>query len=616
MIMTDQDHDGSHIKGLIINFIAMIPEGIPPKTYVFVLLGTTFLFFWASGVEAVRCGGDHTGVCSNETFAMIMAILLFIIAIVDAILWICCASCSPMIHTIGAMCLFGGWVLSVIWFTFSGPFTNGCATLESAGTGGANGYFAVWLCLLVSAAYLQATFERAGECCAKLVPTGTDGLIVGGLFIGSVVVLGQSLFDCAKTGSTCSGTAVWGMLTGLVSGIIALLMIFVRALDGMKKFVAIFLACWWFVAVATLTYNYKDYNPLFSDVGNGYISVWACAFISVVLTYSAWSGMEELPGMGVLADPKVYAGIVFVASFFEFWAAGALCGVNGSWTGIHLFAVIIGIVSFIVAAILVALYMFAQGAVKMVSPFISAFLVIWWVIAVVFCVFGSPFKSPCTADISTADSDANGYFTTWIACAASVMLLLETEKVKNMFNAGADRMGQDGAVNGALLFASAVCFIQAAYDCGSDGGCGAGQGWAITIGVISFVLACLVMFVSALAPFKKFIFGFLSIWWFIAVLTLTFPYNGWSATDYIYASLGNGFISVWVGMGVSCYLAATAFLGPMSMGAAGEADGNVGVEANASAGPATEPIGDTAVEGQVTVSAEEGGDEPAAENTV
>jgi len=592
----------------------MIPEGIPPKTYVFVLLATTFLFFWASGVAAVACGATASDLdmpsCSNQTFAMIMAVLMFIIAIVDAILWICCATCTPMIHTISAMCLFGGYVLSVVWFTFSGPFTSACG---SSSDGGANGYFAVWLCLLVSAAYLQATFERAGECCAKLVPTGNDAMVVGGIFMASVVVFGASIFACGHSHSGCSGTDVWGIITGLVSGCIALAMILVRALDGVKKFLAIFLACWWFVAVATLTYQYRHYSALYSSVGNGYVATWSCAFLSVIFTYSSWAGIEELPGMTVMNDPKVYAGIVFVASFFEFWAAGALCGIHGSCTGTHLFALIIGIVSAIVAAILVALYMFAPGATKMVSPFVSAFLVIWWIIAIVVCVFDSPFKTPCTS--GSGDSDANGYFTTWIACAASVMLLMETEKVKNMLNSGADKMGEDGAINGALLFASAVCFIQASYDCGSVGGtCGAGQGWAITVGVISFVLACLVLFVSSLAPFKKFIFAFLSLWWFIAVLTLTFPYNGWSSSDYMYASLGNGFISVWVAMAVSCYLAATAFLGPMSMGAAGEAEGNVGVEANASAGPATEPIGDSAVEGQVTVAEE--GDAPAAENTV
>jgi len=99
-----------------------------------------------------------------------------------------------------------------------------------------------------------------------------------------------------------------------------------------------------------------------------------------------------------------------------------------------------------------------------------------------------------------------------------------------------------------LLMASTLLIFQASWDCtDGDGSCTGMQGFAVAIGVISFVGSIMILFGGAVAEYKPHLGLFLIICWFTAVGTLTFTYKDESDSG-LYGQVSNGFFSCWIGL--------------------------------------------------------------------
>merc|ERR1739848_115162 len=127
-----------------------------------------------------------------------------------------CKSCGPehIIHTIMASVLFLWWVFGILVVTFKEPFRNACYSIVTTDDDvyvffTANGNFSTWIAAILATLHLQAVFLKAKELCAKLVPKGPDGVILGGLFIASLTEMVQAAYDCGS--DDCTSAEGWGV---------------------------------------------------------------------------------------------------------------------------------------------------------------------------------------------------------------------------------------------------------------------------------------------------------------------------------------------------------------------------------------------------------------------
>ena len=85
-----------------------------------------------------------------------------------------------------------------------------------------------------------------------------------GLILASIVVLVQSSVRCSKNcQGACTAVQAWAVACSVISIVLSVLYVGLL-LTQFVKYIALFLMCLWFCAVATLTYTYKDAT---SDLG-------------------------------------------------------------------------------------------------------------------------------------------------------------------------------------------------------------------------------------------------------------------------------------------------------------------------------------------------------------
>ena len=108
-----------------------------------------------------------------------------------------------------------------------------------------------------------------------------------------------------------------------------------------------------------------------------------------------------------------HLSLVLFASIVEVIAASSTC-INATCSGNHIFAIIVGCVSLLACALLYVLY---ERIGRMVSYVVGG-LCMWWLLAIIVCTFNGPFTA-----IDGAITNANGFFATWGAFLASIMLL-------------------------------------------------------------------------------------------------------------------------------------------------------------------------------------------------
>jgi len=530
------------------------------RVFCGVVLFSSFFEMWAGGIV-----WDYmdTAVNGETQFATFLGLASLVVCIIQMCLFFFMDGFAQKASPFVAGTLFILWICGIAVSTFKTPFKDSCGGASSTaviGSGTANGYFSTWLGVVASGVWFASAVPQVGEYAEKAKPTGEDGMYVAGLILSSLVVMVQGSYDCDNTSYAdgCSNGEGWAVSAGVMSAAIGLLVQFVPQIADFKRFIWIFVALIWFVSVAVLTYSYKDATAgdtgIFIHTGNGFFATWVSAFMSFYLVYESWAG-EKVQH----ADPRFYAGLIVIASFFEFWAAGALCGKLGddNCTDEYAFAVAWGLISCVLSIVMMVLYTTCPEAAKTVQPFSAGFFFIYWFVGVAVMNFKKPFHTPC--------SMPNGYFASWICLIAASLWITHVPQVQTMASSVTKMAsGADGHYILPLILSSFVVWVDAAYSCSNNSdGCTTANSWAISVGTISFIFFLIVYFAGAkIGDFKKYAYVFFVAWWFVAVVTLTFNYKGDSCKACgDYSNLGNGFVGTWASFFLALVLAYCGFTG-------------------------------------------------------
>ena len=458
------------------------------------------------------------------------------------------ASCHPAISIL----MFILWIAGVGVCTFDAPFKSACgggiiSGLSGTACSSANGYFACWICFGASYMYLMHAVPQV----KALADAHKGNDLILYLLLASITLMAQVITDVGEAEWT--GIYIWALCCSIFSTLGAILLL-LQAVRNYAKYINGVLGLMWFVAVATLTFLYKDrsWSGKYAAAGNGFFAIWISFFIAFVSAYASWvEGTAEAH----LQDPNVYIATLLVSSFYEMWSAGTICDAIGSdnckdelaW------ALAAGVISTFICLVM-TLCLLCGKNIRDAHPAVAILMALLWTAGVAVITFKAPFTNACVTmqGSSYVGSSANGYFATWISFAAAwryATLVIPQLQQQNI-------TPNDGLLS-SLLVASFVLLAQAAWT-GSDqdfkGNTGGTYIWAVCVGAISFFLG-LLMLVQSLRQHMKGISMFLAIWWFVATATLTFTYKD-STSLGIFAAAMNGFFAafslmyiVWLGQG-------------------------------------------------------------------
>jgi len=644
------------------------------KGFLWIIVAASFIEMWAAGTICDIVGSDN---CKDEIgYAVSLAVISLAISVIMTLLNFFMEP-PKILDMIVAPLLFGMWTFGILICTFYKPFTTMCNGHISVGNGEyvvvktANGYVGMWVCFLASGAYMLHSIEFLTKLLMKASPETADGALLAGCGAASTVAMAQAAYLCDndvtgygnyQTADGCDKAHTWVVIWCTLALIVCILMMAIGALDQFKKYITTVLCLGYILTVLPMCFVYKDNKwdetGIFSQAGNGFFALWAALLSSFGMAWCGWSGMEAAEAFG---HAGVFVPIIFVASFFEFWAAIVLCDkMNASdnygsgCTDEYAFAVVAGLLGMVLSLIQLVLRIFLKDLAAKTQLPIAASLWIWWMVSLAVVCFKHPFLSMCsekdTAEVTSLSQavtitagnytynsatwkydggDANGYIATWIAVFASTAMLMENETIHGMFTRIAAGSGSDGAYLSPLVMCSLVVMAQGAYDCDNrtdavgdgdgESGCTSYMGWAVASGLISAVLGIILMFVSALKDFAKFVYLFLAGWWFCTMGSLTFIYKDQHHSG-IYATANNGFFGCWGAFAISMLCCYVAWIDP-NFSLAGEPEqeggegGDVepksdtpGVEANPTAEGADAVDGDLADADGVTAEVPE--DEP------
>lgn len=278
-------------------------------------------------------------------------------------------------------------------------------------------------------------------------------------------------------------------------------------------------------------------------------------------------------------------GIIFVASFIEFWEAVALCikkddgqfgsdkDCNDEWA----WAVVAGLLGFLVATTCLIFNKFKPDLLDGAVGWIMYFL-LWaiWLCAVAVCTMDKPFapqgSTTTSTLLSTYGEAGNGYFATWIAFVFSTFLFFgHVTPVAAICSRIFGQLDDTKKLLFMILGASVLEMWHAARICDKSTDCAKMLAWSVSVGAMSTILVLIFLiamnFVAAVNNFVKYFAAFLALWWISAVCTLTMP-NSNSSTDCdsddpycvgVFLSVSNGFVGTWIAMLLSVALACMQF---------------------------------------------------------
>jgi len=171
--------------------------------------------------------------------------------------------------------LFLWWMAGVGATTF----TTSTAFFSFAGTL----YFSTWCAFIFSGFIMHSEWEQFRSAVANMRQMEASSRSTFYLLLASLVEAIAAAFVCGTPDATgtgagvCSGQEVYALIAGIVSLILclALLRVDSEKFGGADKFVGLFLALWWAVAMGYLTIA----GP-FIIAGNGFFATWAAFFAS------------------------------------------------------------------------------------------------------------------------------------------------------------------------------------------------------------------------------------------------------------------------------------------------------------------------------------------------
>lgn len=241
------------------------------------------------------------------------------------------------------------------------------------------------------------------------------------------------------------------------------------------------------------------------------------------------SGADVDKAKAVLFDNGGYPLLVLIASVVVLISASTRCNDANFCSDKYAFAVAAGVISTIVALLFLFLERKENLAPK-VRLGLTVFLFLWWVLVAGLTTFGNVLEAPFAIP-------GNGYFSAWGGLVVTLLMLSnEVGKVRESI----DRFSKVGRPLAVIMIASLVVMFAAVADC--DNACSGAEGYAITVGVISFFVSLARVFFESKMSHKAsmVVHVFLAVWWSVATLITTFG-NPFSA-------VGNGYFGTWAAL--------------------------------------------------------------------
>jgi len=251
-----------------------VTGGAPPE--ILVLFAASLVTLTAAAIDCteVGCGGlvRWAVVCSGGSLAACFAMLIYTLRGG----WI---TGGTLISRI-AVVLLVWWVLGTGCMTFASPFLRL-----------GNGYFASWAALV--AAYLFAV-KSTEALRSRVADMGSGGKEVGAIFLASVVLFAQAVWDCVGKG--CDGGRAWALTCSIASVVSTALVVFSPKMQDHFRWIVLGLLLWWCAGVVVMTFH----RP-YVRTGNGYFACWvACGASGRLLLqqFPQLSGYADLGSMG------------------------------------------------------------------------------------------------------------------------------------------------------------------------------------------------------------------------------------------------------------------------------------------------------------------------------
>jgi hypothetical protein len=389
------------------------------------------------------------------------------------------------------------------------------------------------------------------------------GMIVYAI-VCSLILFAQGLFDGGKQEFTNSIN--YAISVGIISAFLLLLLLVLESVQKFSKYLLTFLSVWWFFAVLFLTYTYQNDDKSFnkdmgqySNAGNGFFATWGAFFLTFALAFEEWAdgtvtgdGTEEGEAAAKAeaaetTDPRTYIAVIFLASFFEMYAAGTLCDRTNSCTDELGFALSVGVIS-CVATLVMLVLSFCGFGTDGFHKMLSIMLLTIWIFGTGVATLKKPFPYACSA--SLASGAANGYISCWVALiAAAAYVGASVDQLKNV------AMPAESTL--AVVTAASVVLALQGMVTGDDRDWPDALVCATIFGWISIAICVVTKF---LPSFAKWFGVVLVILWGLSTAIFTFKYKGKEDSG-VFASAGNGFFACWAGFFASAMLVSQEFMG-------------------------------------------------------
>merc|ERR1712072_307591 len=249
------------------------------------------------------------------------------------------------------------------------------------------------------------------------------------LTIASIGLMAQAATDCSSAADLNSSThcgssyIVYAVAVGAVSSVLAFGMIAESYLvidanpilsRGVSRGVPLFLALWWIIAAAVLTWQTSV--PAYSNVGNAYFCCWFGFLSSATLFYAKVLRDNSIAIECCVKLPPLALSGLAVASLIVVISAATICTGNGlastlaadTCNGANGWVLACGVISCVICTTLCLVPSTALSDHSQCA--IAYFLVAWWACGVYVGTFGT---GRGTAAIFRLPG--NGYFSSWMA---------------------------------------------------------------------------------------------------------------------------------------------------------------------------------------------------------
>jgi len=159
------------------------------------------------------------------------------------------------------------WSAGAGTLTFRGPFTN---------TG--NGYFASWICWILSAYLVYEEIPYLKEKVSEVLAAGLHFKTMLTIILGAVVVLIAAAVLCGDT--NCKNQNGYAVAVPTIAIPVVIPFMIFTFLQPYRIWASLFMAVWWLIGAAVLTFD----RP-FTAAGNGYFGTWVACLGSLYWFY-------------------------------------------------------------------------------------------------------------------------------------------------------------------------------------------------------------------------------------------------------------------------------------------------------------------------------------------